>query len=71
MEEQSLSNQPQALGQLTLHPSVPQEVWVCGRSQEEARQRAAVRCGVPPEALTLTQGGPLVVGCHGNLWLCR
>uniref|UniRef100_H3CK65 Valine--tRNA ligase, mitochondrial n=1 Tax=Tetraodon nigroviridis TaxID=99883 RepID=H3CK65_TETNG len=32
-----------------------EELWVCGRSQEEARRRAADRCGVRPDAVTLTQ----------------
>ncbi|XP_011617194.2 valine--tRNA ligase, mitochondrial [Takifugu rubripes] len=32
-----------------------EEIWVCGRSEDEARRRAAVRCGVEPDAVTLTQ----------------
>uniref|UniRef100_A0A672Z1P7 Valine--tRNA ligase n=1 Tax=Sphaeramia orbicularis TaxID=375764 RepID=A0A672Z1P7_9TELE len=32
-----------------------QEEWVWGRSEEEARQRAAVKYGVKPEAISLTQ----------------
>lgn len=33
-----------------------QEQWVWGRSEDEARQRAAVKYGVEPGAITLTQG---------------
>uniref|UniRef100_A0A8C6U672 Valine--tRNA ligase, mitochondrial n=1 Tax=Neogobius melanostomus TaxID=47308 RepID=A0A8C6U672_9GOBI len=32
-----------------------EELWVWGRSEEEARQRASVKYGVPPEKITLTQ----------------
>lgn len=32
------------------------EQWVWGRSKDEARQRAAVKYGVKPECITLTQG---------------
>ncbi|XP_070777490.1 valine--tRNA ligase, mitochondrial [Enoplosus armatus] len=32
-----------------------EERWVWGRSEDEARQRAAVKYGVKPEAITLTQ----------------
>uniref|UniRef100_A0A671VIJ0 Valine--tRNA ligase, mitochondrial n=1 Tax=Sparus aurata TaxID=8175 RepID=A0A671VIJ0_SPAAU len=32
-----------------------EEQWVWGRSEDEARQRAAVKYGVKPEAVTLTQ----------------
>ncbi|KAM7383692.1 hypothetical protein PAMA_011175 [Pampus argenteus] len=32
-----------------------EEQWVWGRSEDEARQRAAVKCGVKPEDISLTQ----------------
>ncbi|KAM6974909.1 valine--tRNA ligase, mitochondrial [Tautogolabrus adspersus] len=32
-----------------------EELWVCGRSEDEARQRAAVKYGVKQEDVTLTQ----------------
>ena len=34
----------------------PQELWVWGRSEEEARERAAGKYGVTADAFTLTQG---------------
>ncbi|CAL8363597.1 unnamed protein product [Arctogadus glacialis] len=30
-------------------------LWVCGRSEQQARERAAAQCGVDPASLTLTQ----------------
>lgn len=32
------------------------EYWVTGRTQEEARKKAAKKFGVAPEKITLTQG---------------
>ncbi|XP_023250626.1 valine--tRNA ligase, mitochondrial [Seriola lalandi dorsalis] len=36
-------------------PVKEEEQWVCGRSEDEARQRAAVKYGVRPDTITLTQ----------------
>ncbi|XP_071389983.1 valine--tRNA ligase, mitochondrial, partial [Centroberyx affinis] len=36
-------------------PNKQEEQWVWGRSEDEARQRAAVKYGVKPESITLTQ----------------
>lgn len=37
------------------NPKHEHELWVWGRSEGEARQRASVKYGVPPERITLTQ----------------
>lgn len=41
--------------ELSAAPDKQEEQWVWGRSEDEARQRASVKYGVKPEALTLTQ----------------
>uniref|UniRef100_A0A672Z2W6 Valine--tRNA ligase, mitochondrial n=1 Tax=Sphaeramia orbicularis TaxID=375764 RepID=A0A672Z2W6_9TELE len=41
--------------QVELPDSPAKQEWVWGRSEEEARQRAAVKYGVKPEAISLTQ----------------